>query len=82
MSQLSSDWFSAFQATPHVAGLVAYLAGKDGNVTPAAMSTKVKNLCVKDAISGIRESILCHVVTADFDHLKASGTVNNLANNA
>ncbi|KAH6891649.1 peptidase S8/S53 domain-containing protein [Coprinopsis sp. MPI-PUGE-AT-0042] len=31
-------------ATPHVAGLVAYLIAKDGNISPAAMSTKVKNL--------------------------------------
>lgn len=45
-------------ATPHVAGVVAYLISKDGNVSPAAMETKIKNLATKNAISGIRTSFL------------------------
>ncbi|PSS34005.1 hypothetical protein PHLCEN_2v1909 [Hermanssonia centrifuga] len=40
-------------ATPHVAGLIAYLIGRDGNSSPAAMSTTLKNASVKNAISGI-----------------------------
>ncbi|KAJ3525706.1 hypothetical protein NMY22_g10463 [Coprinellus aureogranulatus] len=40
-------------ATPHVAGVVAYLIAKDGNISPAAMETKIKNLATKNAISGI-----------------------------
>ncbi|TFK41179.1 serine protease [Crucibulum laeve] len=40
-------------ATPHIAGLIAYLISKDGNVTPAAMSTKIKNLSVKSILTGI-----------------------------
>ncbi|KAF8157239.1 serine protease [Crassisporium funariophilum] len=40
-------------ATPHVAGLVAYLISKDGNVSPAAMTTKVRNLSVKNVLTGI-----------------------------
>ncbi|KAF5316468.1 hypothetical protein D9619_006592 [Psilocybe cf. subviscida] len=40
-------------ATPHVAGLVAYLLGKDGSISPAAMSTKIKNLAVKSVLTSI-----------------------------
>ncbi|KAF9031931.1 peptidase S8/S53 domain-containing protein [Panaeolus papilionaceus] len=40
-------------AAPHVAGLIAYLICLEGNVTPAAMSTKIKNYALKDVISGI-----------------------------
>jgi cerevisin len=32
------------QATPHVAGLVAYLISVQGNITPAAMSQKLKDM--------------------------------------
>ncbi|KAH6901640.1 serine protease [Coprinopsis sp. MPI-PUGE-AT-0042] len=45
-------------ATPHVAGVVAYLIGKDGNVTPAAMATKLNNLSLSGAITGIPKSCL------------------------
>jgi len=31
-------------ATPHVAGLIAYLIRLQGNISPAAMSTKLKTL--------------------------------------
>ncbi|KAJ8457203.1 hypothetical protein ONZ45_g863 [Pleurotus djamor] len=40
-------------ATPHVAGLVAYLIGLQGNVSPAAMSDKIKSLSLKGVLSGI-----------------------------
>ncbi|KAF9523111.1 serine protease [Crepidotus variabilis] len=40
-------------ATPHIAGLIAYVIGRDGNTTPAAISTKLKSLSLKGVISGI-----------------------------
>ncbi|KAI0032756.1 serine protease [Vararia minispora EC-137] len=40
-------------ATPHVAGLIAYLIGRNGNSSPAAISTTLKNLAVSGALSGI-----------------------------
>jgi cerevisin len=42
-------------ATPHIAGLVAYLIARSGNVTPAAMATQIKNLATKSVITGVRE---------------------------
>jgi cerevisin len=44
-------------ATPHVSGLIAYLIAKDGNLSPAAMETKVRNLAATGYISGLREWI-------------------------
>ncbi|KAJ2919609.1 hypothetical protein MD484_g772, partial [Candolleomyces efflorescens] len=40
-------------ATPHVAGVVAYLIGKDGNVSPAAMEAKIKSLSTKSVLTGV-----------------------------
>ncbi|PFH47216.1 hypothetical protein AMATHDRAFT_6996 [Amanita thiersii Skay4041] len=40
-------------ATPHVAGLVAYLIALQGNISPAAMSTKIQSLAVKGVLSSI-----------------------------
>ncbi|KDR67404.1 hypothetical protein GALMADRAFT_130422 [Galerina marginata CBS 339.88] len=40
-------------ATPHVAGLIAYLIGKDGNLSPADMSAKLQAYSVKDALTGL-----------------------------
>ncbi|KAF8662086.1 hypothetical protein AX16_001196 [Volvariella volvacea WC 439] len=40
-------------ATPHVAGLAAYLISKEGNVSPATLEARIKSLAVKGAISGI-----------------------------
>lgn len=40
-------------ATPHVAGVVAYLISKDGNDTPAALAAKVQSLATKNALSGV-----------------------------
>ncbi|KAF8167100.1 serine protease [Crassisporium funariophilum] len=45
-------------ATPHIAGLIAYLIALQGNVTPAAMSTKLKSLSLKGVISGIPSGTL------------------------
>ena len=42
------------QATPHVSGLTAYLIGRDGNSSPAEMSSTLKSLSVKGVISDIR----------------------------
>ncbi|KAJ3480011.1 hypothetical protein NLI96_g8664 [Meripilus lineatus] len=41
------------QATPHVAGLVAYFISVNGNKSPAAMSTFLQTISVKGALSGI-----------------------------
>ncbi|KAF9468269.1 serine protease [Collybia nuda] len=49
-------------ATPHVAGLIAYLVGKNGNSSPAAMSTTLKSLSVKGVLSGIPSSTLNNLV--------------------
>jgi len=40
-------------ATPHIAGLIAYFIGLDGNISPATMSTKIQTLSLKGVISGI-----------------------------
>ncbi|KAF8641441.1 hypothetical protein AX16_009954 [Volvariella volvacea WC 439] len=40
-------------ATPHVAGLVAYLIGLEGNKSPADMSDRLKQLAQKGVLSGI-----------------------------
>lgn len=42
-------------ATPHVAGLIAYFIGRDGNTSPAAMSVLLKALSVKGVLTSIRE---------------------------
>jgi cerevisin len=42
-------------ATPHIAGLVAYLISQNGNQSPAAISNLIKSLATKDVLSGIRE---------------------------
>lgn len=69
-------------ATPHVAGLVAYLISVNGNVSPATMSTNIKNLATKNALTGLRTSpsirLECFMETKKSS---ASGTVNYLAYN-
>ncbi|KAF9522375.1 serine protease [Crepidotus variabilis] len=40
-------------STPHISGLIAYLIGKDGNLTPAAMTKKLQKLSVKGVITGV-----------------------------
>ncbi|TFK31791.1 serine protease [Crucibulum laeve] len=45
-------------ATPHIAGLIAYLIALQGNVTPAAMTTKLKSLSLKGVITGLPSGTL------------------------
>uniref|UniRef100_A0A4Q2D319 Serine protease n=1 Tax=Candolleomyces aberdarensis TaxID=2316362 RepID=A0A4Q2D319_9AGAR len=40
-------------ASPHIAGLIAYLIGRDGNVSPAAMEKKLRDLALKGVLSGV-----------------------------
>jgi len=40
-------------ATPHTAGAIAYLIAKEGNITPAAMATKLQTRSVKSVLTGI-----------------------------
>jgi hypothetical protein len=40
-------------ATPHVAGLGAYLLGFEGKKTPAALSTRIQTLSLKNKITGL-----------------------------
>ncbi|PFH47792.1 hypothetical protein AMATHDRAFT_6424 [Amanita thiersii Skay4041] len=40
-------------ATPHVAGLMAYLISRDKNVSPSTMSTKIASSAVQGALTGI-----------------------------
>ena len=40
-------------ASPHVAGLGAYLLGLEGKVTPAALGSRIQTLANKSKISGI-----------------------------
>jgi subtilisin family serine protease len=42
-------------ATPHVAGLIAYLISAEGNLAPASMIEKIQEYSVKDALSDVRE---------------------------
>lgn len=46
-------------ATAYVAGLVAYLIGRDGNMPPAAMKARLKAMSTRDALSGIRKFAAC-----------------------
>ncbi|KAF8996963.1 serine protease [Cyathus striatus] len=49
----TNDISGTSMATPHVAGLIAYLIARDGNVSPADMSTKLQSLSLKGVLSGI-----------------------------
>ncbi|KAI0361573.1 serine protease [Trametes cingulata] len=40
-------------ATPHVAGLIATIISRDGNSSPASISSKIQSLSTKGALSGI-----------------------------
>lgn len=40
-------------ATPHVAGLAAYILGFEGKRTPAALSSRLTALSLKNKISGV-----------------------------
>jgi uncharacterized protein (DUF3820 family) len=41
-------------ATPHVAGLAAYLLGFEGKKNPAALSGRLTALSLKNKITGLR----------------------------
>jgi subtilisin family serine protease len=41
-------------ATPHVAGLAAYILALEGKVTPAALSARLTTLSTKDKITGLK----------------------------
>jgi cerevisin len=45
-------------AAAHVAGLIAYLISLDGNTTPGTMVTKLQTLARRNALIGIRTSII------------------------
>ncbi|KAG5637820.1 hypothetical protein H0H81_003091 [Sphagnurus paluster] len=45
-------------ATPHVAGLIAYLIGLGGNKSPQAMISQINSLSISGVLSGVREFIL------------------------
>ncbi|KXN80636.1 Cuticle-degrading protease [Leucoagaricus sp. SymC.cos] len=49
-------------ATPHVAGLIAYLISVRGNMSPASMSTLLKSLSLKGVISGVPSGTLNDLV--------------------
>ncbi|TEB17269.1 serine protease [Coprinellus micaceus] len=62
-TNILSAWYTSDTATAtlsgtsmaaaHVAGLVAYLIGLEGNTTPAAMSDKIKDYGLPNVLSGI-----------------------------
>ncbi|KAI0669858.1 serine protease [Trametes maxima] len=41
------------QATPHIAGLIATLISRDGNSSPASISSQIQQLSTKGALTGI-----------------------------
>ncbi|KAL5113670.1 hypothetical protein ACEQ8H_008457 [Pleosporales sp. CAS-2024a] len=43
-------------ATPHVAGVAAYILGLEGKVTPAVLSSRLTALATKDKITGLKGS--------------------------
>lgn len=52
-------------ATPHISGLIAYLIAKDGNLSPADMTTKLQSLTLKDLLLDIRElRIPCSLISS------------------
>jgi len=57
MMQATNTISGTSMATPHIAGLLAYLISTEGNLTPAELSAKLQTYAVKSALTGIRESI-------------------------
>jgi cerevisin len=42
-------------ASPHIAGLAAYLLSKDGKIAPDVLCSKIQSLSTKNAIGSIPE---------------------------
>ena len=73
-------------ATPHVAGLAAYLLTLDSSLTAAAVDSTIKSRALNNVISGIREFIGPQHLSASYEANRppspiASGTINALINN-
>ena len=72
-------------ATPHVAGLAAYLLTLDSSLTPSSVSTTIISQSLVNVLSGIRKFInrsTSAKSTRDSLFLSiASGTTNALVNN-
>ena len=69
-------------ATPHVAGLLAYLISVNGNSSPASLTSTLKGLGQSGVLTGIRESESIYAQTSEYSFIVlASGTVNLLAHN-
>ncbi|KAJ3488940.1 hypothetical protein NLI96_g2489 [Meripilus lineatus] len=52
-------------ATPHVAGLIAYLISHNGNASPATISNTLKSLAVKGVLTGIPSGTLNYLARND-----------------
>jgi len=53
--QATNNISGTSMATPHVAGLAAYLIALEGNLSPADLEAKIKAYSIKDVLTGIRE---------------------------
>jgi len=49
-------------ATPHVAGLGAYILGIQGKTSPAALTSLIQSLATKNAIQGIPSGTVNYLV--------------------
>ena len=70
------------QASSHVAGIIAYLISKDGEIIPAAMKEKLLKLAVRDVLTNIRKlfsPLLPLVINLQANETIAKGTPNLLA---
>ena len=59
--------FTAKQATPHVAGAVAYLLALEGNATPAEIDAKLKAYCLRDKLT-------CYKIVSEYKQRMHQGT--------
>jgi len=55
--QATNNISGTSMATPHIAGLIAYLISKEGNVSPADMEAKLKSYSLKGALTSIRKPL-------------------------
>jgi hypothetical protein len=49
-------------ASPHVAGLGAYLLGLNGKVSPASLTTTIKNLATKNKITSLKSGTVNAII--------------------